>query len=121
MFKIKLGGIYSIQHKPSGKLYIGSSVNFTQRWASHITLLVMNKHHSPELQQLWNGGSPEDFTFEIIKYVSKTTLKKESGLKGMEFEKYYKRYLLDIEKEVMGCYDVKMCLNKNKGAFNGKD
>ena len=47
-------GIYLIQHKASGKRYIGSSINIEQRWRQHRHSLSRGKHSSKELQALWD-------------------------------------------------------------------
>lgn len=105
-----------ILHK-SGYYYIGQSVDIFNRWSSHYTDLVMNKHHSPQLQKLFNESLPQSFEFHILKYISKTDIKNKSGYKGAELEKEYKRILLIEEKNYMRNYSINFSLNKDKKNF----
>lgn len=45
-------GVYTIT-APSGKQYVGSTVNFTKRWREHISQLRRGRHHSIALQRAW--------------------------------------------------------------------
>lgn len=118
MYKIKCGGIYIITHQPTGQYYIGCSVDIlSNRWGGHYTNLVMNKHHSPQLQQLFNNSKIEDFTFQILERIGKTYIKEYSNLKGKELDKVYKRVLLMKEKEWMSKYSINLSLNKNNKHF----
>lgn len=58
--------IYRILHRPTGRCYVGSTVNFGTRKREHLRLLRCRKHHSPFLQKAWQDGSEDDFCFEII-------------------------------------------------------
>ena len=59
-------GIYQILNLANGKRYIGSAVNFKQRWKKHRTELRGNRHHAPHLQYSWNKYGEENFKFEIL-------------------------------------------------------
>lgn len=59
-------GIYKIQNKISGKLYIGSSYNIRERLNNHKSMLRCNRHHSIYLQNAFNKYGIENFIFEII-------------------------------------------------------
>lgn len=59
-------GIYKIINIVNEKCYIGSAVNFKQRWMDHKKLLNKNKHHSKHLQNTWNKYSKDNFKFEIL-------------------------------------------------------
>lgn len=51
-------GIYTIT-SPSGRLYIGSAVNFSHRWRVHLYNLRRKQHHSPALQNAYDKyGEP---------------------------------------------------------------
>ena len=117
IWKIKLGGIYIIQHT-SGSFYIGKSVDIlSNRWSTHYSQLVMGNHHSPELQNCFDNSKIENFTFQILEYVSKTYVREQSGLRGKALDKLYNRILLTIEKNWMNRYDIKDALNKDKKNF----
>lgn len=60
-------GIYKIQSKiKPERIYIGSSVNITERWQQHIKHLSENKHHSIKLQRHVLKYGIEDLSFSII-------------------------------------------------------
>ena len=116
MYKIKIAGIYKISI--GDYYYIGKSKSCFERWANgHIPLLVMNKHHSPELQERYLREGLTSFRFEILETVSLSLYKKESGLKGKELEKSFNRLLLEKEKKHMNSYSINFCLNKDKKYF----
>lgn len=59
-------GIYRITNTINGKIYIGSSVNITERWYRHKRLLRKDAHHNKHLQNAWNKYGESEFTFTII-------------------------------------------------------
>lgn len=67
-------GIYIIEHNTSGRVYVGSAVNFTKRRATHFSLLRKNKHHSPYLQRAWNKYGGKAFNFRRLLVCSKEDL-----------------------------------------------
>ncbi len=62
-------GIYQILCIPTGKRYIGSSVNIKRRWSVHVNRLNNSKHHSVHLQRAWDKYGQTEFRFEIIEYI----------------------------------------------------
>lgn len=62
-------GIYAIRHNESGKMYVGSAVNFKRRWRQHRVLLNSNRHHSPHLQNAWAKYGQSAFNFNVLEYV----------------------------------------------------
>ena len=48
------GFVYEVIHLPSGKRYVGSTMNYSSRISKHKSLLRKNKHHSFLLQRAWN-------------------------------------------------------------------
>lgn len=73
-------GIYKIENKVNGKVYIGSSKHIEQRWQEHRKMLKSGKHHSNHLQNSWNIYKEDNFSFSIIEEVkeSQDLLKRES-------------------------------------------
>jgi group I intron endonuclease len=67
-------GIYKITNIANGKCYIGSAVNFKNRWNVHVSKLNLNKHHSVILQSAWNKHGKESFKFEVLLICSKEEL-----------------------------------------------
>ena len=47
-------GIYKIENKVNGKVYIGQSVNIKKRWKQHKYELNSNNHVNKHLQASWN-------------------------------------------------------------------
>ena len=67
-------GIYAIRHTVSGKRYVGSAVNFAQRWRIHRCLLRKGSHHSPHLQAAWAKHGEGAFVFDKLLVCSKENL-----------------------------------------------
>ena len=116
--KIKLSGIYKIEHIDSGMIYIGKSLDIFSRWSSHYTNVKFNKHTSPLLQQYFTEYTLESFNFTILEYVSKTEHKEKSKLKGKEFKKYFNTYLHSRERYHMSQHSINLALNKNNKQFS---
>lgn len=75
-------GIYKIENKNNGKVYIGKSKNIMQRWVAHEQDLNKHKHHSSKLQKDYDDfGGIEAFEFSIIENCTTSEL--------TEREKYY--------------------------------
>jgi group I intron endonuclease len=58
-------GIYIIT-SPSGKKYVGSSIDVPKRWRDHIFNLTRGSHHSKALQSAANKYGIENLKFEQI-------------------------------------------------------
>lgn len=56
-------GVYEILNTVNGKRYIGSAVNFSNRWRLHQNDLHGGKHHSQRLQRAWNKYGADAFKF----------------------------------------------------------
>lgn len=67
-------GIYEILNTDNGKRYIGSAVNFIQRWNNHRSDLRQNKHHNRHLQSAWNKHGETIFKFSPILVCEKSML-----------------------------------------------
>lgn len=64
---LKASGIYKIS-SPSGKFYIGSSINIHSRWLAHNYLLAKGTHHSIYLQRAYNKYGPKSLEIEVVEY-----------------------------------------------------
>lgn len=63
---MKLSGIYRIVHLPTGREYIGQSVDLRARLRGHRNKLVLGKHHARHLQFAWIKHGSDEFAFEIL-------------------------------------------------------
>lgn len=68
MNKIKC--IYSITNTVTGKMYIGSTLDYKTRMKTHKTYLTRKKHSSKKLQNAWNKYGADKFLFSIIEQLS---------------------------------------------------
>ena len=65
-------GVYQIKCVTSNKIYIGStSTSFIKRLNHHLSMLRVNKHKNPYLQNAWNKYGEDDFEFSIIEICAK--------------------------------------------------
>lgn len=62
-FKISFSGIYCIINSITGKIYIGSSKNISQRIRGHLKDLKANKHRNLHLQNSYNLYGSNSFYF----------------------------------------------------------
>lgn len=118
MYKIKMAGIYSIVHNPTGKIYVGMSVDIFSRWSNHYTDMKTGKHSSIDLMNLWLQTEPSDWSFSILEYVSISEYKRVSKMKGKELTNGFRNLLLKKEKENMKLYSINLALNKNNKHFS---
>lgn len=70
----RLSGVYSIRCVPTGKVYVGSAVDFARRWRTHKQHLRNGTHHSQHLQRAWNKYGEPRFSFEILETAPKEDL-----------------------------------------------
>lgn len=66
--------IYRITCVVTGKFYIGSTLNKTQRWARHRKGLREGAHPNKHMQAAWNFHGEDAFFFEVVEEVSDPTL-----------------------------------------------
>ena len=60
-------GVYKIENKINGLVYIGQSINIKKRWSRHKRELNNNIHGNAHLQRAWNKYGSKSFSFELIK------------------------------------------------------
>lgn len=66
-------GIYSIINIINNKMYIGSTINFSNRWSRHRYNLNNTNHSNSHLRSSWLKYGPENFIFSVIEYVEDIT------------------------------------------------
>ena len=64
--RTKSCGIYKITNTVNSKIYIGSSIDISNRWARHVGGLRAGNHPNIKLQRGWNKHGETVFTFEIL-------------------------------------------------------
>ncbi len=62
-------GIYQIRCIPTGKFYIGSSVNIGHRWTCHKLELRGKYHKNKYLQHVWDKYGEQSFSFEVVELI----------------------------------------------------
>lgn len=62
----KISCIYKITSITTGRIYIGSAINYDRRKYMHLWFLKKNRHHSIFLQNNFNKYGIDDLIFEII-------------------------------------------------------
>lgn len=61
--KQDLTGTYRLTHLPTKKYYVGSTANFVERKAHHMSCLRNKSHHNQQLQELFDRSPEVEFTF----------------------------------------------------------
>ncbi len=62
--------VYGIINIKNGKIYVGSTTNFSRRKGEHLWMLKNNKHKNPHLQSAWNKYGEEYFKFIILEKIT---------------------------------------------------
>ena len=58
--------VYAIEHRDSGKAYVGSTKQYETRKYEHIKNLLAGTHHSPMLQNAWDKYGEKMFEFKVL-------------------------------------------------------
>lgn len=61
--------VYAIINIATGKVYIGSTCRFSDRFREHRRLLNLNEHHSKKLQHSFNFHGTKQFQMRVVEYV----------------------------------------------------
>lgn len=67
-------GIYKITCTANGRIYIGSAVKFSARWAIHEHQAQKGRHHSKHLQRAWSKHGETAFRFDVMLICTKKDL-----------------------------------------------
>ena len=59
-------GVYRITCLPTGRVYVGSSINIDRRLRGHWSLLDKGKHSNPRLQRAWIRYGASAFAAEVL-------------------------------------------------------
>ena len=64
--RMSTGGVYTITHARSGRVYVGSSVLISRRWNTHRWLLRRGQHPNIHLQRAWTRYGESAFDWAIV-------------------------------------------------------
>lgn len=62
-------GIYQIRNLNNGKVYVGSTKGFKQRFTQHLNSLKKGTHHNKHLQSAFIQDGTDSFIFEVLEVV----------------------------------------------------
>jgi len=62
--------VYEIRNIITGKIYVGSSINYESRKRRHVNRLKRGNHHSIHLQNSWNIYGEDGFEFRVLETVN---------------------------------------------------
>lgn len=61
-------GVYAIKNNATGRVYVGSSGNLTQRWAGHLTRLRARRH-TQQFQADWDLHGTDSFALTVLEEI----------------------------------------------------
>src|SRR3972149_6083029 len=108
-------GIYKISNTINEKIYIGSAVNFNNRWRIHKYHLLKGTHHNPPLQNFVNKYGFYKLIFSIVELCKKENL--------VEREQFYLDIILpefNIHKQAQSPKGLKRTQEQIQNIINGK-
>lgn len=110
----KQGGIYQIRNIINNKVYIGSAINFKQRWKKHKEQLKKGMHPNTYLQNAWNKYGENSFVFEITEIIKEIDqlIPKEQYYKDL-YKSYDRNFGYDIRKIAESNLGIK-CSEKSR-------
>lgn len=83
-------GIYKITNLKNGKCYVGQTVNFSDRWKTHIKQgLGAEKHSNNKLYLAMAQEGVENFSFEVIELINRHD-KKTMSARETFWQDYFK-------------------------------
>jgi group I intron endonuclease len=85
-------GVYKILCVPTGKVYVGSSINVAYRWQVHRAALRHNRHFNPYLQHAWNKYGEAAFTIEVVEIVPVEKLREREQFWLMSLKAHHKQH-----------------------------
>ncbi|MDD5688504.1 MAG: NUMOD3 domain-containing DNA-binding protein [Elusimicrobia bacterium] len=91
---MKHTGIYEITNLVTGKVYIGSAVNFVKRKRCHISTLQSGTHRNDKLQKSFNKHGIDCFEFKLIVICSEKDLL------------MYEQLIIDYKNSVKNGYNI---------------
>ena len=62
------GGVYKIECRENGRIYIGASLCISARWKEHRYHFRLGRHASRSMQADWDRYGPDAFVFSVLAY-----------------------------------------------------
>jgi len=93
-------GVYTILHKTSGKFYVGSSNNISNRIVTHKRELKRNSHHCNHLQRAWNLYGENEFEFK--EFIETINLQKAREVEQVYIDLFIKDKLYNTKNKAIG-------------------
>lgn len=112
-------GIYQIENLISGRRYIGSTVNFKNRFRQHKCGLRGGKHENTHLQKAWAKYGEDAFSFTVLLYCEKENLifHEQRVIDTYNYNSMYN--ISPTAGNCSGCVHPKETLRGNPGARKG--
>lgn len=87
---MRASGIYAIT-SPSGRKYVGSAVNISQRWAVHRSELKARKHHCAPLQNAADKYGLDTLKFSVVELCARSELitREQAHIDSEDFSRLY--------------------------------
>lgn len=96
-------GIYKIVNEKTKEFYIGSTIDFDERFRVHTRNLINKKHPNIYLQTDFNTTGSEYFLFKIVEYV--TNINELINIEQFYIDNLYPKY--NICKTANSCLGIK--------------
>lgn len=88
---MKKSGIYQILNTINGKFYLGSAVNFKNRWSNHKWYFANKNHPNRYFQSAWNKYGADNFKFRILQLVEDISKLREIEQNWLDWTQCYER------------------------------
>ena len=117
-------GIYEIINKENNRVYVGESLNITNRWKDHIKMLESNTHYNYKLQEDFNKYGEHVFEFKIHMLIDENISNDTTKYLLLELEhsriNFHKKYNTEIYN-LEDTLDALMTGKRNNRNFNKKE
>ena len=117
-------GLYEIINKENNRVYVGESLNITNRWKDHIKMLKNNTHYNYKLQEDFNKYGERAFEFKIHMLIDENISNDTTKYLLLELERsrinFHKKYNTEIYN-LEDTLDALMTGKRNNRNFNKKE
>lgn len=77
-------GVYAILNIINDKCYVGSAIDFADRWRLHLLELNRDNHHNRHLQAAWNRYGAHNFMFVVLEYTDNEGEREQWWIKELD-------------------------------------